>query len=97
MRSFLQTSLRQETEENIDDSASSVSYENEKENIGDNMVQQLGLRHFFQTNFIYRRQWYWRKWNLGHLSIPIKFKIPLLYDIFIESLSSVDCSVESSI
>jgi len=56
MRSFLQTNLRQETEENIDDSASSVSYENEKENIGDNMVQQLGLRHFFQTLFIYGRQ-----------------------------------------
>ena len=51
MRSFLQTNLRQETEENIDDSASSVSYENEKENIGDNMVQQLGLRHFFSNSF----------------------------------------------
>ena len=53
MRSFLQTNLRQETEENIDDSASSVSYENEKNIYRRQHGSTAGSKTFFFKLILY--------------------------------------------
>ena len=59
-----------------------------KENIEDNMVRQLPLKQFFKL-IIYLLEDNETEENKKLFAplIPIKFKIPLRYDIFIESLS----------
>ena len=58
------------------------------ENIEDNMVRQLPLKQFFKL-IIYLLEDNETEENnkLFAPSIPIKYKIPLRYDIFIKSLS----------